>query len=497
MMRKSLLTTALLTAGLLIWSNTSEAVTVSVSDVTVDPGQAGVVVSVAVDSARGIAGGNFTLSYPAEVMTAKQAKGTDLAVSAGITVVPNLNTAGQVRVSMAGATGIASGAGALLTVTFDVKAGAAAGRYDLALEASLKDENGRAIPVTVRKGVLTVKATGGRIVSVSDVIVDPGQTGVVVTVGADSAKGIAGGNFTLSYNPDILTAKQVRATDLVTSAGVTAIPNLSAPGSIRVSMAGATGIASGSGALLTVTFDVKAGASPGVYDLGLEASLKDENGRAIPVTARKGVLTVKAVGGRTVSVSNARVSLGVGVVVSISVDSARGIAGGNFTLTYPADVLTAKRAEGTGLVTSAGITVISNLNTAGQVRVSMAGATGIPPVPVPDFDSSKYALVLVTVTFDVKAGATAGTYDLSLEASLKDENGRAIPVAVKKGTLTVQTCLLADFDCSGEVDFNDFFLFAAAFGQKATEENRKFDLDGDGEFGFNDFFIFANAFGKT
>jgi len=488
MTRKSLFATALLAVWTALGSGASEAVTVSVPDVSVDPGQAGVIVSVQVDSARGIAGGNFTLTYPADALTAKQAKGTDLVTSAGITVVPNLGMAGQVRVSMAGATGVASGKGALVTVTFDVKAGATAGTYDLELEASLKDENGRAIPVTVRKGILTVKAIGGRTISISDVIVSPGQAGVVVTVGVDSAKGIAGGNFALSYNADILTAKQVRATDLVTSAGITVVPNLGVAGQVRISMAGATGIASGSGALLTVTFDVKASAPPGAYDLGLEASLKDENGRTIPVTAKKGVLTVRAVGGRTVSVSDAGVSLGqAGVVVSIEVDSARGIAGGNFTLTYPAGVMTAKQVKGTDLVTSAGITVIPNLNTAGQVRVSMAGATGIA--------SGKGALV--TVTFDVKAGAAAGTYDLSLEASLKDENGGAIPVAIKKGTLIVQTCLPADFDCNGEIGFDDFFPFAVAFGQKATGENKKFDLDGDGEVGFGDFFIFANAFGQT
>lgn len=53
-----------------------------------------------------------------------------------------------------------------------------------------------------------------------------------------------------------------------------------------------------------------------------------------------------------------------------------------------------------------------------------------------------------------------------------------------------------DFDGDGEVGFSDFFLFAAAFSQKAIGDNAKFDLDGDGEVGFGDFFIFAAAFGK-
>lgn len=53
-----------------------------------------------------------------------------------------------------------------------------------------------------------------------------------------------------------------------------------------------------------------------------------------------------------------------------------------------------------------------------------------------------------------------------------------------------------DFNGDGKIDFDDFFLFASAFGQKATGDNAKFDLDGDGVVGFGDFFIFADAFGK-
>ncbi len=53
-----------------------------------------------------------------------------------------------------------------------------------------------------------------------------------------------------------------------------------------------------------------------------------------------------------------------------------------------------------------------------------------------------------------------------------------------------------DFDGDREVGFGDFFLFADAFGSRATGGSAKFDLDGDGEVGFGDFFLFADAFGK-
>jgi sugar lactone lactonase YvrE len=63
---------------------------------------------------------------------------------------------------------------------------------------------------------------------------------------------------------------------------------------------------------------------------------------------------------------------------------------------------------------------------------------------------------------------------------------RAIPGSTKS----------ADFDGNGKVDFDDFFLFAAAFGSAGTGENAKFDLDGSGKIDFDDFFLFAGRFGR-
>lgn len=54
------------------------------------------------------------------------------------------------------------------------------------------------------------------------------------------------------------------------------------------------------------------------------------------------------------------------------------------------------------------------------------------------------------------------------------------------------------FDDDGDVDLDDFFLFAEVFGNKATDEefNGTFDLDADGRVGLSDFFIFADSFGQ-
>jgi hypothetical protein len=70
------------------------------------------------------------------------------------------------------------------------------------------------------------------------------------------------------------------------------------------------------------------------------------------------------------------------------------------------------------------------------------------------------------------------------------------------GVLMISTAgaggrLLADFDGSGQVNFDDFFLFAEAFGKPATGANATFDLDGNGAINMDDFFAFADRFGKT
>ncbi len=67
------------------------------------------------------------------------------------------------------------------------------------------------------------------------------------------------------------------------------------------------------------------------------------------------------------------------------------------------------------------------------------------------------------------------------------------------GSVLAQATKSPDFDGNGRVDFDDFFLFADAFGarQGETRFNAKFDLSGNGVVDFDDFFLFARDFGKT
>lgn len=61
------------------------------------------------------------------------------------------------------------------------------------------------------------------------------------------------------------------------------------------------------------------------------------------------------------------------------------------------------------------------------------------------------------------------------------------------GTELSVTGLSPDFDNSGEVDFNDFFILADQFDSDGTST----ELDGIPGIGYGDFFIFADNFGRT
>jgi len=62
----------------------------------------------------------------------------------------------------------------------------------------------------------------------------------------------------------------------------------------------------------------------------------------------------------------------------------------------------------------------------------------------------------------------------------------------------VKSGIPGDFDGDGEVDFDDFFIFAAGFGLSAEMPgfDPGLDLKADGVVDFSDFFIFAENFGR-
>ena len=103
---------------------------------------------------------------------------------------------------------------------------------------------------------------------------------------------------------------------------------------------------------------------------------------------------------------------------------------------------------------------------------------------------------LGSLSFEILEGFSDSTELVITALTLRRTDGTTekpeVRAAARISSRAVVAGLPGDFDGSGAVDFDDFFLFADGFG--STDST--FDLNGDGEVGFDDFFIFADNFGK-
>ncbi len=113
----------------------------------------------------------------------------------------------------------------------------------------------------------------------------PGQTGVAVPISVTDASGIAGADITLTFDSSILTATNAQLTTL-TSGFTLQTPTIS-PGQITISMTQATGIPSGSGAILNVIFNVNPSAVGGTYSVLTLQSVSLLNQSAQPILCAK------------------------------------------------------------------------------------------------------------------------------------------------------------------------------------------------------------------
>lgn len=104
--------------------------------------------------------------------------------------------------------------------------------------------------------------------------------------------------------------------------------------------------------------------------------------------------------------------------------------------------------------------------------------------------------IVGTLVFEVLEGVSDST-DLTItEVTFRRLDGvedkRAVRSVATIKKAAVAGLLAGDFDGNGKVEFDDFFLFADAFGSA----NPGFDLSGNGAVDFDDFFLFADNFGK-
>ena len=122
----------------------------------------------------------------------------------------------------------------------------------------------------------------------------PGQKGIIVPINIDELKDIAGGDIMIIYNPNLLSAVNVKTTEL--TSGFTVNFSLSS-GGIIIYFSNPTGLDSGGGAILEVVLDVKPDAEiDRLSGLILEyVSLYDEKIEKISLTTKDGSFIIKGI----------------------------------------------------------------------------------------------------------------------------------------------------------------------------------------------------------
>ena len=490
------------------------ALSLRVSDAAGAPGATDIAVNITVEGGVGVAGGDLTLTYNASVLTAKRATVGALAVSAGLTVAGNTATPGQVKISMASATGISTGSGVLVIITFDVAPNAAPGTYRLELtRTDLFDEQVRTLPLQSNSpGIFTITgptiqppASGTGIkVRVGDVAASLGDTSVSVRISVENAKGLAGGDLVLTYETSILTAKQVTAGSLANTSGIIVIGNIATAGQVKISMAGATGSTSGDGVLVNIAFDVNSTAPVGTTDLILtKVELLDETVTALMVS----------------ETHNGKFSIGTlpplpPFSISLDMNTASGDqATHNLTGVQPGAIVPIQIFGG-NIREAVGFSAWFEYDT---TQVAYEGFEAGDVLPDAQFPGPKQGTNPTWVEIGAAAlgaaatsdGGLLGTIRFRASSSFSGTTIRMVKAEILRNgqeqfeTLTtnievaIKKLSAIDFDGDGSVEFRDFFLFADNFGQPMTPARTKFDLDGDGKIGFGDFFLFADAFGKS
>ena len=405
----------------------------AITDATANAGET-FTVNMLIDDVADVAGGDMVLLYDPTMLSAESVTATDLLT--GMFVTPNMDTPGRISISIASATGAAAGAGAILDISLKAKSDAS-GQTQLTFEsAELYDEKADSIPIQITPGgVITV--IGGppatlKTLTITDATVNAGEV-FTVNMLIDDVAGVAGGDIVLLYDPAMLSAESVTATDLLSGMFVT--PNMDTPGRINISIAGTTGAVAGTGAILDISLKAKSDAS-GQTQLTFEsAELYNENADSIPVQIGQGgmitVISLPPGGAKTLTIADAKGKAGEIISTSIQIDDLTDVAGGDIVLLYDSVMLSAESVTATDLLT--GMFVTPNIDTPGRINISIASTTG----------ATAGTGAILDISFKAEEDAV-GVTDLTFEsAELYDETAASIPVQSSGGKITISVDVTA------------------------------------------------------
>ena len=245
-----------------------------------------------INNAEGVAGFQFTISFNNSVLQAAGIQAGSL--TSGWMITPNTTVPGQI--SIVGVdpttTGLGSGSGSLVKIVFNV-VGNPGSTTDLIFTlCKIVNINGVTIPSTSQNGQFGVTGGTNVVVSIPNTQAASGTT-VEIPININDATGIAGFQFTVSFNNSVLNATGVVAGSLTSGWMIT--PNTTVPGQVTVAGADSTltGISGGSGSLIKLIFNVTGSAGSSTNLNFIASKIVSNTGGEISFTTENGSFTVE------------------------------------------------------------------------------------------------------------------------------------------------------------------------------------------------------------
>jgi hypothetical protein len=192
---------------------------------------------------------------------------------------------------------------------------------------------------------------------------------IPITVGDLTGKAVVSYQFTITYNPAILTVTGVTAGSLTSGWNAPTV-NLATPGQVKVAGAASTAL-SGSGTLVNLVTTM---AGKGTSPLAFGGTFAFNEGTPA-VTVTDGVVIVPVL---SVTIANISTLLPVGSTFTLPITTEAatpGVLSAQFTLTYDKTKINITGVSTTGTLTSSWNSNAVNTSVAGQLSFAGAGST--------------------------------------------------------------------------------------------------------------------------